>query len=148
MIDMQVRVSIEKTLKIPETKDNLDILSYCGWMLTQNDQGQPYLKCNCCQRFVPLEILKFLNTSSEFSLKRTFNPLSFHFNFCMFSAFYKSFTNKMSALDILREIVILKKSWKEITADQKNDKLCRSEPPSSIRLLRLRYLKHQRILQD
>ena len=80
IIDMDTRVSIEKTLKISETKDNVDILAFCGWVAIKGSDDEYYLKCPCCQRCVPLSILKMLNTASQHSVKRTFNPLSFNYN--------------------------------------------------------------------
>lgn len=132
---------------MPETKDNLDIFSYCGWMVTKDEHSEYNFRCPCCQRTIPFSILKMLNTTNHHAQKRTFNPLTYHYNHCFYSPFYHTFTKKMGALDILRETVVLNKTWNEVTAENglKGGKVGSS---SSLRLLRLKFLKHERILHD
>ena len=48
MIDVEVRMQIEKKLSIPETKDNIQIMSYCGWIVSLAPDESVTLKCPCC----------------------------------------------------------------------------------------------------
>jgi len=88
MIDVEVRMQIEKKLSIPETKDNIQIMSFCGWVVLLSPDESVTLKCACCQRMVPLEIIKLITDEKNQASKFVFNPLTFHYGFCYFSPQY------------------------------------------------------------
>ena len=104
--------------------------------------GSTSLKCACCQRSVPLEMIKLLTDDKNQAQKFVFNPLTFHYAFCFFSPQYKHLTGKMDALDVLRETVVLNKGWTAVASSNKEATL------PSLRLINLKFMRQRQVLHD
>ena len=63
----------------------------CGWRYEINNGTYGSLECVCCLRKVSCQILVQENCDEALSNKLVFNPLKFHYSFCMFSSEYSQF---------------------------------------------------------